>query len=508
MKKILITVAATLVLASCSRDTLELTNPNKITTDTYWKNEADVKSALAATYGLFKNVDGGYWGVRGVELSNGRGDDFFIRNDVSYLYQLATFTNTPDNAAATNVFNTSYRAIFRANQIMENIDKAGLSDDKKKAYIAEAKFLRGLNYFILVVNFGDVPIRTTVPVEKEEYFVAKSPEADVWAQVVKDFTEAAADLPLVYAAADRGRATKGAALGFLGKAYVYMKDWNNAATTLKQLTTTPFNYHLTTDYGDNFIAAQDNNAESLFEIQVSDVGGTNPWAGENANEALGVTTAQEFAPSEVAGWFEVSPTDKLFNEFQVEKTVANELDPRMYATLFWDYPGAVFYKKPFSAFTLQFSYKSMYKKYQNYLQDNELSGSSGAANYASSINERALRYADVELLLAEALAMQSKTGEAYPFLQDVRSRAKLAALNTALGKDAMMAEIRHQRLLEFAREGQRFYDLKRWGLLQQEMTASDKVGRQYFIAGKHDYFPIPQAEINANPLMVQNDKWK
>ncbi|UYQ90977.1 RagB/SusD family nutrient uptake outer membrane protein [Chitinophaga horti] len=209
MKKILIIAAATLSLASCASDTLELTNPNRITSDIYWKTEDDIKSALAATYGLFKNVDGGYWGVRGVELSNGRGDDFFIRNDVNYLYQLSTFTNTPDNAAATNVFNISYRAIFRANQIMENIDKAGLADDKKNMYIAEAKFLRGLNYFILAINFGDVPIRLTVPAVKEDYFIPKSPEAEVWAQIVKDFTEAAPALPVTRDNAEKGRATRG-----------------------------------------------------------------------------------------------------------------------------------------------------------------------------------------------------------------------------------------------------------------------------------------------------------
>lgn len=392
--------------------------------------------------------------------------------------------------------------------ILENIDKAGLTDQKKSAYIAEAKFLRGLNYYILVINFGDVPIRTSVPVNKEDYFVAKSPETDVWAQVIKDFKEAAADLPPAREQAELGRATKGSALGFLGKSYVYMKDWPNAETTLKQLTTAPFNYSLTTEYGDNFVAAKKNNSESVFEIQLSDVGGTNPWSGENANEALGVTTAQEFAPSEVAGWFEVSPTDKLFNEFQVEKTADNQLDPRMYATLIWNYPGAVFYNKPFSAFTLQFGYKSMFKKYQNYMQDNELSGSSGAANYASSNNERALRYADIQLLLAEALTMQGKTTDAYPWLQAVRTRAKLRALPTGLGKDAMMSEIRHQRMLEFAREGQRFYDLKRWGLLKTELTNSDKIGKQFFVPLKHDYFPIPQPELNTNPAMVQNDQWK
>ncbi|MGN6541303.1 MAG: hypothetical protein ACTHKY_10885 [Ginsengibacter sp.] len=80
---------------------------------TFWKSEADINSAFAATYSLLRGVNGGHWGVCGVELSNGRGDDFFIRNDVSYLYQLSTFTNTPANAAATSLWNSSYQAIFR-----------------------------------------------------------------------------------------------------------------------------------------------------------------------------------------------------------------------------------------------------------------------------------------------------------------------------------------------------------------------------------------------------------
>jgi hypothetical protein len=510
MKKIIISTTILLFLLSCSEKNLELTNPNSITTDTYWKTEADLQSALGATYGLLKNVDGGLWGVRGIELSNGRGDDFFIRNDVSYLYQLSTFTNTPDNAAATNVWNISYRAIFRANQILENIDKVTtLSELAKKAYIAEAKFLRGLNYFILVTNFGEVPLRNNIPKTTEDYFVAKSPKADVWKQIIQDFQDAQDGLPYTYPSKWVGRATKGAAIGYLGKAYLYTKDYAKAESTLIQLMLQPYTYKLMTNYGDNFMPAKEkeNNQESVFEVQLSDVGGTNPWAGENVNESLGVTTAQEFAPSEVAGWFEVSPTDKLFNEFQVEKTVSNDFDPRMYATLIWDYPGATFYTKPFSAFTLQFGFKSMFKKYQNYWQANELTGANGGS-YTSNNNERAMRFADVLLMLAEAVTMQQRPADAYTYVNTIRARAQLSNLPGGYSATQMMAEIRHQRMLEFAREGIRFYDLKRWGLLQQEITNSDKVGKQYFTPIKHDHFPIPQSELNANPKMIQSDPWK
>ncbi|MBB6112537.1 Starch-binding associating with outer membrane [Mucilaginibacter lappiensis] len=505
MKNLIIIFCIAAVFCGCKKSTLELQNPNQITTETFWKTESDVQSAFAATYGLLRDVNGGFWGVRGIELSNGRGDDFFIRNDVADLYKLSTFTNTADNGPANDLWNTSYRAIFRANQILANVDKVPLSASAQKAYIAEAKFLRGLNYFILAINFGDVPLILTVPATTQNYFTAKSPEADIWKQVIADFTAAGADLPASYSSQWVGRATKGAALAYLGKAYVYTKDWADAETALKQVT--GLSYQLMPNYGDNFIASKKNNQESVFEIQLADVGGTNPWAGENANQSLGVTTAQEFAPSEVSGWFEVSPTDKLFNEFQKEKTTSNDFDPRMYATLVWDYPGCTFYNKPFSSFTLIFGYHSLFKKYQNYTQNNELTGASGASDYTSSNNERAFRYADVLLLLAESLTMQGKVQDAYPYMKQIRDRAQLAALPGGYTLDQMMTEIMHQRMIEFARENQRFYDLKRWGKLAQEIGNSDKVGKQFYVAGKYDYFPIPQNEINSNPLMKQNSNW-
>lgn len=508
MKKIFFFLILSALFLGCSKSTLELNNPNQITSATFWKTESDVLSAFGATYSLLRDVNGGFWGVRGIELGNGRGDDFFIRNDVANLYQLSTFTNTPDNGPANDLWNISYRAIFRANEILENIDKVTALDAvKKKQYIAEAKFLRGLNYYNLVINFGDVPLRLKTAQSTADYFIAKSVEADVWKQIKQDFTEAAADLPVSYPAAWVGRATKGAALGYLGKSQVYTKDWPSAETTLKQLTTSPFSYQLMTNYGDNFIPTKENNQESVFEIQIGDVGGTNPWAGENASEALGVTTAQEFAPSEVAGWFEVSPTDKLFNEFQKEKTLSNDFDPRMYATLAWNYPGSTFYTLPFNKFTLVFGYQSIYKKYQNYWQTNELTGAN-AGSYVSSNNERTLRYDDVLLMIAEALTMEGKTVEAIPYIKQIRDRAQLAALPAGYTQDQLMTEIRHQRMIEFARENQRFYDLKRWGLLQKEITNSDKIGKQFYVPIKHDYFPIPQTEINTNPLIKQNSSWQ
>ena len=496
------------LLMGCSKDFLEKKNPNAVTTDDFWKTEADVLSALGATYNLLRNVNTGYWGVRGVELSNGRGDDFFIRNDVKDLYSLSTFTNNPDNGVLNGLWEGAYQSIFRANQILERTDGiAGIADEDKKQMKAEAMFLRALNYFILVTNFGDVPIRLTVPAGTEEYPIAKSPEADVWKQIETDLTAAAADLPLAWPAEWTGRATKGAALGYLGKAYVYQKKWPQAETTLQQLTQAPYAYNLTANYEDNFTALRENNEESVFEIQIQDVGGANPWASSGAGESIGVTTAQEFAPAQVSGWFEAYPTNKVLNEFKKEMTKTGAFDPRMYATLVWQGQEGTFYKKPISTFfPTEYAFTSRFKKYQNSQNENELRGT-GGGNYTSNINERALRFADILLMYAEAVTMQGRPADAYAPVKRIRDRANLADLPAGYTQDQMMAEIRHQRMIEFCREGLRFYDLKRWGLLQQELTASDKVGRNFFVPKKHDYYPIPQPELDANGKMVQNSLW-
>lgn len=493
------------LVSACTKE-LEQVNPNVLTEATFWKTENDCLSALASTYKIFKHPSGGYWGVRGIQITNGRGDDVFIRNDVRGLYQLTTFTNDPTTPDPSNFFAGFYLGIFRANQVIKNVPKADISENLKNEFVGEGKFLRGLHYFNLAINFGDVPIITQVPEIRDEYFVNQSPEAEVWLQSINDLKAAKESLPLSYPAKWVGRATRGAAIGYLGKAYLYNKKWAEAENEFKLLSQpsglpqAPYTYDLLPNYENNFLKQFDNNMESLFEIQLQNVGGNNPFAVDNADEALGVTTAQSFAPPEVAGWFGTFPTNKIFDEFQKEKTISGDFDPRMYASLVWDYPGAMYYNKPISAFTFQFGKKSMFRKYQNWRDNNE-------GNFISEINEKALRYADILLMYAEAVTMQGRVAEAYPLVNRIRQRAQLAALPTGYNADQMMAEIRHQRMIEFFREGLRFYDLKRWGLLGQEIANSDKEGKQFF-QPKYQYFPIPQNELNANPKMTQNQAWK
>lgn len=479
---------------------LDLDNPNSQTDASFWQSQDDILSGLAATYKVLKDVNTGYFGTRGVELSNGRGDDFFIRNDVQALYQLSTFTNNPTTATPSSIYQGAFTGIFRANQVIENTSDAEVEEQLKQEFIAEAKFLRALNYFYLVINFGSVPLITSIPESREDYFVAPSSTDEIWASIIADLIEAKSVLPISYPDQYVGRATSGAAIGQLGKVYLYMERWEEAASELDLLTQAPYTYELLTNYEENFMAEHDNNRESLFEIQMQNVGGPNPWAGENANESQGTTVAQEFAPAEVAGWFEAFPTNKVFEAFQQERTIDDDFDPRMYASLVWNYPGAMYYNRPFSSFSLQFGFHSMIRKYQNWRQNDE-------GIFISEINEKVLRFADVLLMRAEALINMQRLDEAYPLINRIRARAHLSPLSPGLSATQMKEEVIHQRMIEFFREGLRFYDLKRWGLLEQEIRNSDKEGRQFLTLPRHEYFPIPQDELNTNPNMVQNPNW-
>ena len=499
MKKLFAILFSIGVLFGCSSDVLDLKNPNAITTQTFWQSENDVLSAITATYNRL--ISDAVGENRAMLIYNGRGDDFFIRNDMQGVYQSSTFTNTPDNGEVNNLFREPYRLIFRTNQIIENIETVpGLSSEKKAQYIGEAKFLRGLAYFILVSNFGDIPLILSIPKSKDDYFVKQSPQSEVWAQIKNDFKDASESLPLSYSAEYLGRATKGAALAYLGKSHLYTEDWDGVISTLTPLTTAPYTYGLMENFGDNFVKEMENNKESIFEIQFQDMSG-----------GYSNYCAQMVAPAEVMGWFEAFPTNKIFNAFQAEKTKDGELDPRMYATLVWDYEGAMYYNKPFSDFKTPFpQYTAMIKKYQNYNQDGESIGSAGN-NYNSDNNERWMRYSHVLMMLAEAHTMKNQldgsSGANYYLIQ-IRKRANLDENKTvAYNQQQMMEEIRHQCLLEFFRESHRFYDLRRWGLLKQELANSDKEGREFYEERKHDYFPIPQNEINANPEIEQNPFW-
>ncbi|KIA84850.1 RagB/SusD family nutrient uptake outer membrane protein [Flavobacterium sp. AED] len=505
MKKkliILYFMGGLVLLSSCS-DNLELQNPSKVTTGSFWQTPEDLESGLATVYNvLVDNNNAGYWEIQAMQLKENRTENFVARNDVPGRYAVSSYKNTPSTSETTGMYKAMYIGIFRANQVINYAPQIKNIDETKRAQIvAEATFLRGLNYFNLVNEFGSVPIFTDLVKESADYFKEKSTEEEVWKQIIADFQAAATSpLPEIYPSALKGRVTKNTAIAYLGKSYLYLKDWAKAEEQFSKLVNNESanGFGLLDDYAQLFDGKHENSKESVFEIQFSRQGGATIWGGNPSERTRATTMAQELAPGEVGGWFELLPTKVLLDAMTKEKTVDNNFDPRALATLAWNYPGSTYYNSDFAS---KFGANAIWiRKNQNWWNNDE-------GDWKSELNEYAMRYADVLLMLAEAKTMQGKVAEAIPLVKRIRDRAKLATITmTGWNQTQMMDEIMHQRNVEFAREGIHWYDLRRWGTLEKVIKES-QVGGYLNYSAKYNFFPIPESELNNNPKMTQNANW-
>lgn len=500
--KYILTVFAVIALSGCSESFLDLENPNKVTNDNFWKTENDLNSGVATIYSALVEDYTGHYGTVNWELKAGRTENFTIRNDVRSRYEISAYLNTFSNGSSSDLYKGYYIGIFRANQVIQNGLNMEIDENVKNQLIAEAKFLRGLNYFFLAIDFGSVPIFTSVAATSEEYYAPKSSQEDVWQQCISDFTDAKLHLPEGYPDSQAGRATKGAAMAFLGRTYLYRHEYDKALIELKAIVDNEnqFGYGLQEEYAELFDGQHENGIESVFELQYSLLGGPDIWTGNPASKTRATFIAQECAPGEVGGWFELYPTSVLLDAFLEEPAASGDFDPRALATLAWDYPGCVYYQREFSS--TWGPQEIWLRKNQNWWNENE-------GDWKSELNEYGMRYADVLLMLAEAYTMEGQPGDAAPLVHRIRQRADLTDKLTEMtnyNQEEMMTEIRHQRNLEFAREGLHFYDLRRWGILEETIKEKQVTGYQNYTS-KFEYYPIPENELDNNPEMEQNAPW-
>jgi tetratricopeptide (TPR) repeat protein len=484
-------IGGTALLTSCSK-LLDLNNPNTLTPTNFWQSAGDAEANVTGIYQVFLGQASwscaDNWYNRMVAALY-RGDDIGITHDVPDWWTLALFTTTDASAIVSGLWNLNYKGIFRANQAIDNIPGIAKMDaDEKTRLIGEAKFMRGYFYFSLVTNYLNVPLILTVPKDSSEYAQAQAAPADTWSQIVKDFTDAAAALPATYDADNQGRVTQGAALGFLGKSYLYMGKWQEASDTFDRIIKSK-TYSLLPDYADVFREDHDFSEESLLEVNYA--------KGSFKGQTLESPRNYEEAPSEAGGWYECYPNQFLMGELMKEKTLGGKLDPRMYATVIWKDGGLTYYGQTYEQLFGAGSNKVAWAKYNEWELGTHLSEYSGK-------NLRVLRYSDVLLMHAEALNNLGRTLEAVPFVNTVRTRAKLVPLIAGLSKAGMAKEIEHQRIIEFADEGTRFYDLQRWGTLKENLVAHGALGAANFIKGKNEYLPIPITELQANTKAKQN----
>lgn len=503
-----------IVFTGCTKQ-LEQVNPNLQTAESFWRNQDDAIKGLNAAYGSLI-VDGTYMRFTPLLLDI-RGDDIRSNSPWSQIYNIGRFAlGTSIGDGYGWAFESYYQGVFRSNQVLDNVPGITMNEDVKKRIIGQAHFLRGLYFFHLVNLFGNVSLPLSAPKTPDEFNSPQRTQAEGWTQVINDLKRASELLPNSYVGVvgpdnnQVGRATKGAALAYLGKAYLFNKRYQEAADAFAAVIAIP-GYDLMANYADNFTEAFENNKESVFEVQFSrDAGGLDLGWGGAPSPTWGRTSARAitYAPRSF-GWTDAQPTFSLFNEFMQEQTTGGQVDPRLDATVFYNKPGGM----PMYQTTFQARYAGnpadlndlFCKKYQN-------SGGHrpDEFDWRSGINERIMRFSDVLLMYAECLNELSQTAAAYAPIQRVRDRVglpNLAITRPGMTQAQMRDQIAHERLLEFCLEGHRFDDIRRWGWLQDPVKlAALKVRDPEFNSYQpgRELYPIPLVEIQNNPGYVQN----
>jgi len=497
-------------------DKLDVINPNSETTETYWQTAEQSVAATNAIYTGFI-TDGSYMRMFPC-LTDGRGDDFNADSPWGDLVQVANFTILPTSGPVRWIWEAHYQVVYRANQVLHYVPDIEMDENLKERVLGQAYFLRGLAFFNLAITYKVMPVNIDLPENTDDYYPETATEEVIWNQIFSDFQNAKDRLPIDYnnvTGVDQGqigRATKGAATGMLGKAYLYRQQWQKAADEFKLLIEGPnLNiYSLVEDYRDNFKPSNENNSESLFEIQFADpntVGGTDyNYGGEPTANWKQVCSVGHTYAMEGFGYSDFLPTQWLYQEFRKEKTVDGTYDPRMYQTIASYEPGVselaygAEWKNPITSI---YPRKYTHDGIAGFTNENN-----GVEN--SGINYRIMRYADILLMYAEALNEENKTTEAYPYIQQVRDRANLPVLATTkpgMNQEEMRDQIAHERALELAIETIRINDIIRWGwLYDSEKLAKLKEHDPDFATwtAGHEYLPIPQEDLDSNPNLSKN----
>ena len=415
---------------------------------------------------------------------------------------------TPANINVDGIWFKLFSGVSRANEILRglvNLPDGVLDTSLREQFSAEAKFLRGYYYFELVKNFGEVPLFNEESVDiTNTSRINRKPVTMVYEQIIGDLADAATLLPVE--GPEEWRATKGAALGLLAKAYLYTEQWQEAADAAQQVVDLNV-YSLEENYADNFKLANEFGKESLFEINYTD----DALFGSFTKQAGGSLTAQFYSPAltaPVLGWNYNLPTAELQEAFAKEgdeirrkATIlieGDEIDSEILRDAglspippgYFSEEGGINDPDGGTRYGLNLAYSRKY-----FLTPEEVNDKS-AGFQLSPLNHKVMRYAEVLLILAEAVAMGA-TGNGQEAFDQVRRRVQLPT------KPLTLEAIKQERRLELATEWNRFHDLVRWGDAAREIAN--------FVVGRDELLPIPFNEIQLTgldadgvPILTQN----
>lgn len=467
---------------ACEDDFIGRTPVYSIDSENYFNAEADYYNALIAAYDLLQTT---YLNAMLGEIASDNtlagGES---ATDVIGFQQIDDMIHTPVNSNLRDLWNWMFAGVNRAAYILEFKDKTEF--EGKAQIIAEARFLRAYYNFELVKWFGPIPIKGDARFALgDETSIPRSPVSEVYAFIEADLMAAIPDLAVV--APQEGRVSKGAAQALLGKAYLYQEKNADAATVLLEVINANI-YTLPDDFAGIFEQTGENGPGAVFEVQYSDAEGAGFGCLQcsEGNVAVGFNGIRNHTgPVYDSGFSFNLPTRNAFEAYEQGDS------RRDVAILDIDAWAA----ETGATFGIGNEHTGYYnRKYIARKGDANI----GDQNLTNPNNYRAIRYADVLLMAAEALNATGNDEMARTLLNQVRRRAfgdtdhDISASGAALG-DFIQAE----RRLELMGEGHRFFDLVRSGAAAGAIDG--------FVAGKNELFPVPFEEIQfANGNWAQN----
>ena len=500
------------VLFGCAEDLLDKTPLDRLSPSTFFQNEDQCMMALMGIYNAIQpNATPTHFYQFEFMSDNG-----YCQAAWQGSNEVGSWSTNSTSWAPGAKWSMDYAIIARANEFMQDIVEAPVSDEVKTQMVAEAKFLRGYAYSDLITFFGDVPLITEV-LPLSEAYVSRTAKSEVLTQILADFTDAATVLPTTYSGSNVGRATKGAVLAYKAKVLLYNQKWAEAAEAAKAVMDLSV-YDFYGDYAGLFEEANENNVEVIFDIQYIQTQ-PQPWPAEPF--VLGTWQTSNITADMINSYYMTNgrPITDAASGYNDQDPYTNR-DPRLDATVVL--PGTKYGDATFiPASYAEYPCGAKPRKYAEYgVPDVNI----------SSLNTILMRYADVCLMRAEALIESGSVDqEIYDLIDKVRERVGMPTVEsvegTGLDQGQLRQILRHERRVEFCMEGTRYADMLRWkdeslvhdvygydkSKLSDPSSAATwtfsqiKIATRTFNATKAWLWPVPQSEIDINENLLPNN---
>lgn len=553
MKKTILTMglAAALCGTSCS-DVIDLNPGDRFSPATVWSSTTTVDSYVLGLYSIFSSSCE-FYGTGSPNLTDAYSDilksgswDQYNHSYNRSLFQESAFNST--SAGAFECWSTHYERIRRENEFLRDAPKYREKFGEKwmDTRIAEVRFCRAYAYYLLCRVYGGVILRTEVD-GPEQNDKARSTEADCWDFIIEELKDLAPQLPQGdktengdnWDDANYGRATQQAAYGLLSRVALFAERWDVAAQAARDVEKCGGALDLT-GYANVFNGDLKSNKEILFGVDFEQDVITHRYDAyvrpSGDAKALGTSALYSvfFPTSELADSYEMADGTPFSWETHGSDPYTGR-EPRFYATIL--YNGASWMGRTIESYV---GGADGFKEYENsksanttvtgyylrkYLKDGDKSWITAYSAQTCIL----IRYAEVLLNKAEALAelsWEQNSVEALQALNDVRGRVGLPSRQTA-SKEEFMEFVRHERMVELAGEGFRYWDLRRWRLAEEvingknvhgvKITKTDSGfnyehvdadnGNKRIFYDRYYHFAIPESERSKNPLCDNNQGW-